>query len=150
MTRITFLFLATATFLASCTSEDSVTEIATDIDITEVEDIMSTDNWYISSFIDSDKDETSDFAGYEFSFNDDGSVVATKGTTSITGTWSISHSDDDDDSSSDPDFNLFFAGNDLFEDLNDDWDIINYSPVKIELIDISGGNGGTDYLTFKK
>jgi hypothetical protein len=37
-----------------------------------------------------------------------------------------------------------------FEDLNDDWDIISRSSTKIELIDISGGNGGTDYLTFEK
>ena len=37
-----------------------------------------------------------------------------------------------------------------FEDLNDDWDIISQSSSKIELIDISGGNGGTDYLTFEK
>jgi hypothetical protein len=36
-----------------------------------------------------------------------------------------------------------------FEDLNDDWDIISHSPTKIELKDVSGGNGGTDYLTFE-
>lgn len=149
MTRLTFLFMATTLILASCASEESVTEIATDIDVTEVTEIMSSDNWYISSFIDSDQDETNDFTGYEFAFTEDGTVVAIKGTTSITGTWSVNHSNDDD-SPSDPDFNLFFAGSDLFEDLNDDWDIINYTPVKIELINVSGGNGGTDYLTFKK
>ncbi len=37
-----------------------------------------------------------------------------------------------------------------FEELSDDWDIISHSSTKIELIDISGGNGGTDYLTFEK
>ena len=37
-----------------------------------------------------------------------------------------------------------------FEDLNDDWDFISQSSTKIELIDVSGGNGGTDYLTFEK
>ena len=29
-----------------------------------------------------------------------------------------------------------------FEDLNDDWDFISQSSTKIELIDVSGGNGG--------
>lgn len=37
-----------------------------------------------------------------------------------------------------------------FEELTDDWDIISQTSSKIELIDISGGNGGTDYLTFQK
>jgi hypothetical protein len=37
-----------------------------------------------------------------------------------------------------------------FEDLVDDWDFISVSNTKIELIDISGGNGGTDYLTFER
>ena len=50
------------------------------------------------------------------------------------------------------DFNLFFSVPDSsdFEDLNDDWDIISVTSSKVELIDISGGNGGTDYLTFER
>lgn len=36
------------------------------------------------------------------------------------------------------------------DELTDDWDIISYSATKIQLIDVSGGNGGTDYLTFEK
>jgi hypothetical protein len=39
---------------------------------------------------------------------------------------------------------------DFIDDLSDDWDILSYSATKIELIDVSGGNGGTDYLTFEK
>ena len=37
-----------------------------------------------------------------------------------------------------------------FMDLSDDWDVINITDSKIELIDVSGGNGGTDYLTFER
>lgn len=37
-----------------------------------------------------------------------------------------------------------------FEDLNDNWDFVTHSSTKIELIDSSGGNGETDYLTFEK
>jgi hypothetical protein len=37
-----------------------------------------------------------------------------------------------------------------FEDLNDDWDFISQSANKIELLDVSGGSGETDYLTFEK
>jgi hypothetical protein len=34
--------------------------------------------------------------------------------------------------------------------LNDDWDILELNNSVIKLIDISGGNGGTDYLTFER
>jgi len=51
---------------------------------------------------------------------------------------------------SDLDFNIFFASPPDFEDLSDDWDFISHTSTKIELIDMSGGNGGTDYLTFEK
>lgn len=36
------------------------------------------------------------------------------------------------------------------DELTDDWDIISYTDTKIQLVDVSGGNGGTDYLTFEK
>ncbi|MCB0457968.1 MAG: hypothetical protein KDC91_09510 [Flavobacteriaceae bacterium] len=114
--------------------------------------------WRITSFIDSGQDETSDFNGYIFTFNENGTVTATKGATTISGTWSVSDdssnssSDDDGNSTDDDDFNLFFSvsPDSDFEDLNDDWDFISVSSTKMELIDISGGNGGTDYLTFQK
>lgn len=37
-----------------------------------------------------------------------------------------------------------------FEKLSDDRDFISQSNSKIELIDVSGGNGGIDHLTFEK
>ncbi|MEZ4858934.1 MAG: hypothetical protein R2781_09005 [Flavobacteriaceae bacterium] len=120
--------------------------------------VVESGDWRITSFIDSGQDETSDFTGYIFTFNENGTVTATKGNETISGTWSISDSnnnsssDDDGNSIDDDDFNLFFSvsPDSNFEDLNDDWDFISVSNTKIELIDISGGNGGTDYLTFEK
>lgn len=120
----------------------------------QIESIAKTGSWRITNFNDSGEDETADFAGYNFTFNDDGSLVATNGANMLTGTWSVtdsSGSDDDDDSESDVDFNIFFPvpeSND-FEDLNDDWDVVSSSVTRIELIDISGGNGGIDRLTFE-
>lgn len=109
--------------------------------------------WRITYFHDSDKEETHHFSGYAFSFNEGGSLVAVKNSTTIKGTWSVSESDssdDDDGGSSDKDFNIFFSSPDHFEDLSDDWDIISMSKTKVQLIDVSGGNGGTDFLTFEK
>lgn len=72
------------------------------------------------------------------------------GRESNSGTWSIADSNSNDDNPADLDFNIFFNLTNDFEDLDDDWDIITRSPSRIELIDVSGGKGGTDYLTFEK
>jgi hypothetical protein len=109
-------------------------------------------SWKVTYFFDSDHEETGHFTGYVFTFNENGSLVAVKGSTTVTGTWSVtdSNSSDDDGGSNDTDFNIFFASPADFEDLSDDWDIISVSNSKIELTDVSGGNGGTDFLTFQK
>tara|TARA_R110002051_G_scaffold183039_3_gene252548 strand:- start:719 stop:1144 length:426 start_codon:yes stop_codon:yes gene_type:complete len=123
--------------------------------IAEIENTVESGTWRITNFNDSGQNETSDFNGYDFSFNSDGSLVATNGSNTMTGTWSVtddSNSSDDSSSDDDIDFNIFFPVPDSndFEDLNDDWDIVTTTSTRIELIDISGGNGGTDMLTFEK
>jgi len=116
----------------------------------EAQSNLQSGNWRITKFIDSDTDETDHFSGYNFTFNSSGVVNASNGTNSFDGTWSITGSNSGDDSQNDLDLNINFNLSNDFEDLNDDWDFISQSPVKIELIDISGGNGGTDYLIFEK
>jgi hypothetical protein len=78
-------------------------------------------------------------------------LTATNGTNTFTGFWSVTSNNSNDDSpNNDLDFNILFASPANFEDLSDDWDIVSRTTTKIELIDVSGGNGGTDYLTFEK
>ena len=123
--------------------------------IAEIENTAQSGTWRITNFNDSGQNETSDFNGYDFTFNSNGSLIASNGSTTVSGSWSVtddSNSNDDSNSDDDIDFNISFPvpeSND-FEDLNDDWDILSITDVKIELIDISGGNGGTDLLTFEK
>ncbi len=62
----------------------------------------------------------------------------------------FSGSSPDGSTSGDIDFNIFFASPADFAELSDDWEIISHSATKIELRDVSGGNGGTDLLTFEK
>jgi len=120
-----------------------------------VKNAAESGTWYISSYIDSGQDETNDYNGYTFTFNTDGTVVATNGSNTLNGTWSVtdsSNSNDDSNSADDIDFNLMFSvpTSSVFDDLNDDWDIVTYNNNTISLIDISGGNGGTDTLVFSK
>ena len=106
--------------------------------------------WRISKFVDSGTDETNDFTGYNFTFKSSGVLNADNGINNYEGTWSIRDSNSIDDNQDDFEFNIHFNLSNDFEDLNDDWDFISQSSIKIELIDISGGNGGTDYLSFEK
>lgn len=160
--KIAFLsvLLTYVFFVAACSKDDDNSNANRPNDngtvAQQTATVTETGTWQVTYFFDSDQDETSDFNGYVFTFNEDGTVVADNGSNTINGTWSISDSssssDDDDGSSSDDDFNLFFSVPDSsdFEDLNDDWDIISVTSSKFELIDVSGGNGGTDYLTFER
>lgn len=133
-------------FLTSCSKEEDTPNSIQE----KIESGVSSSNWRITSFIDSGNNETNHFAGYSFTFNSSGVLNASNGANNYTGTWSITDSNSNDDSLDDLDFNIFFSLTNDFEDLNDDWDIVSQSQTKIELIDISGGNGGTDYLTFEK
>lgn len=129
-------------FALSCTKDN--------IDIAKVKSNVQSGTWRITKFIDSGVDETNYFTGYNFTFNSSGVLNANNGTNNYNGTWSITDSNSNDDSPNDLDFNIYFNLTNNFLDLNDDWDFISQSSTKIELIDVSGGNGGTDYLTFEK
>lgn len=122
-------------------------------DIKQKENIeaeVSSGSWKISYFQDSGVNETSNFAGYTFTFNEDGTLKATNGTNTYNGTWSVTDSNSNDDSADDLYFNIYFNLTNDFQDLNDDWDITSHTSSKLELIDVSGGNGDVDYLTFIK
>lgn len=146
ITRI-FASLLLMLFVASCSKEDDNQGNSTQ---SQIQTNLQSGTWRITKFIDSGTDETNHFSGYNFTFNTSGVLNANNGTNSYNGTWSITDSNSNDDSLNDLDFNIFFNLTNSFEDLNDDWDILSHSSTKIELIDISGGNGGTDYLTFEK
>jgi hypothetical protein len=148
---VILLFLILTVSCSKDSSSDNNTSTAD-----QVATMIKSGSWSITYFYDTDHEETGNFSGYSFTFNEDGTVVAVNGNTTVAGTWSItdnssSSSDDDGNSSSnDNDLNLFFSSPDDFQDLTDDWDIVSISNNQIELIDVSGGNGGTDLLTFTK
>ena len=158
--KINALILIIAMTLMGCSKNDdnNVDDSNNSTSADRVISIAISGSWRISLFSDDGENETSDFNGFVFNFNSDGTVVATKGNTTINGTWSVmddssnSSSDDDGNSTDDDDFIIFFnvPQSSDFDDLNDDWDIISVTANKMELIDVSGGNGGTDLLTFVK
>jgi len=147
--------IVSMTLIVGCSSNEDEVPVNNSTS-NQVASIAANGSWRVTYYYDNDHEETSNYSGYSFNFDANGAVIAVSGNTTVTGTWSItdnsgSSSDDDGNSSSnDNDFNIFFASPPNFEELSDDWDIISVSNTKIELIDVSGGNGGTDYLTFEK
>jgi hypothetical protein len=104
----------------------------------------SSGSWIITYYWDSDHEETDHFTGYLFSFEDGGILMAANGTNTYAGTWSEGHDD------STAKLILFFSNPSDFEELSDDWDILEWNDSVIRLRDVSGGNGGTDVLHFEK
>lgn len=139
-------------FAVACNSDDSDSSMITVEDMAQIRATVSSGNWVVSKYIDSGKDETSDYSGYSFSFNTDGSLIASNPTSTIEGSWSVTNDDssDDDSSENDVDFNIFFQSPELLNEFTDDWDIVSYSSTRIELKDVSGGDGTTDNLVFEK
>lgn len=109
---------------------------------TTLTNTITNGTWYISYYFD-DVDETSNYNGYNFTFNPNGTSIAIKNSTSINGTWS-NYIDSGQEK-----LELVFDGLTL-DELEDDWRIIEFSSNIIKLKDVSGGNGGTDYLYFTK
>ncbi len=118
--------------------------------IEEIENIVTSGKWRIVYFFDSDEDETDKYTSHTFQFLPNGSLVANDGPASISGSWSVTDTSDSNDNSDDVDFNIFFTAAPLLDELSDDWEIISAGSTKLELRHVSGGNGGTDRLTFEK
>lgn len=86
--------------------------------------------WRVSYFWDKDKDETSDFAGFAFTFEADGDfIVQQPGGGGFFGTWS-QYSDDGF-----PRLEIRLTGNQDLEELSDDWIVVSSSDSLIELRD---------------
>ncbi|WP_241657578.1 hypothetical protein [Flavobacterium cerinum] len=136
----------------SCSGDDSPSTTNANGNITEVTNVVKSGTWRIASFVEDGNTHTQHFEGYTFTFGANNVLTATGGVAIYTGTWSVTkdNSSDDDNSTSDIDFNIGFLSPETFADLSDDWDILEKTSTRIKLVDISGGNGGTDYLTFEK
>ncbi|MEP7197068.1 MAG: hypothetical protein ABI851_11170 [Saprospiraceae bacterium] len=100
-------------------------------------------DWKITSYIDKGNDETNHYTNFVFRFGANGTVTAIKTSSTITGTW-LTGIDDNQEK-----LVLYFTTS-PFDELNADWHIISQSATQIKLEDVSGGGGGTAYLTFEK
>ncbi|HSD14632.1 MAG TPA: hypothetical protein VLB74_08285 [Flavobacterium sp.] len=118
--------------------------------IDEIKNDVMSGTWRITYFFDTDSDETSNFNGYNFTFGSSSILTATDGSNTNVGAWSVTDDNSGDDSPDDIDFNIVFASPPDFAELSEDWHILEHTDTKLRLTHVSGGNGGTDFLTFEK
>ena len=107
-----------------------------------VQNNLEKGDWKITYYYDKDHEETSDYTGYNFVFNDDGTLDTTSTSGTVTGTWSTGNDDSMDR------LYITFSNPDKFVEISDDWVIVSQSSDKIELKDDS--DSGTELLTFEK
>lgn len=124
---------------ASCSKSDT-----TAITTTQVSNTATSGTWKITYYFNSSLDKTSNYSGYTFTFSSNGTVSASNGILSIPGTWSVGVDD------SKVKVFLTFTNPASFAQLSNDWEVVERTDVKIRMQDVSGGGGGTDYLTFEK
>jgi len=153
MRKLLFYPLVACLFLVNtasmCSSDD---DSSSSNDVTPIVNTVTSGTWRVTLFDEDGNNHTNDFNGYDFTFGDANVLTATNGSTTVTGFWSVTNDDssNDDNPGSDIDFNIMFTSPADFAELSEDWHILERTSTKLRLQHISGGNGGTDLLTFEK
>ena len=123
--KFTLPLLAGLIFFACDDDDNGPSSSASDPQPIATEEV--TGNWRVTLFRDDNEDETDDFAGLTFEFQDDGDLVISDGNRNATAQWSITNNNrriqidlDDDDFS-------VFDDRDELDDLDDDWIVVEKS-----------------------
>ncbi len=105
----------------------------------------SAGTWKVSYFFDK-QDDTSNYSSYTFEFGANGSLSATNGSQTWTGTWATGIDDSKNK------FLIDFVGTlpSSLSDLEEDWQIIKIESNFMHFEHTSGGNGDIDVLKFTK
>jgi hypothetical protein len=104
----------------------------------------------ITLYWDSDLNETINFNTFNFSFGANNELIATEGTNSYNGTWSITDTNGYINNLSHLKFDITFTSPIHFVEIIDDWEIIDQSASYIKLRDVIDSNGQKDFLAFSK
>ena len=140
-----FAFVSISLLSLSC-SNDGNTSNTNSENVAQLQDAIIQGTWKITRFIEDGVNQTSNFNGFNFTFNTNGTVLATNGSNPVNGTWSTSVS-----SSGTPKFVLNFnISNGPFDEISEDWNIESVSSTLIDLKHVSGGDGSIDLLLFIK
>lgn len=135
-TLVLIPLLLVSLLVVSCSKSETTDPAA---DLSANQKMVSTGDWKVTQYLDSGKDETSDFSLLSVSFNADGSIVVSDGTTTYTGTWTLaSASSSSDDTGYDDKhhkFTITIAGDKLMQKLSKKWLAVKVTEAEIWLSD---------------
>lgn len=137
------LKVAIASADGTCDEDDDIDHDDDDVNSSDFSAAISNGNWNISYYFE-DEDETGDFAGYLFTFNNDGTAKAVKGASTTNGAWYANGNDGS------LEIVMNFGDNESLDELDEDWQVIQYDNLTVKLKHVSGGDGSTDFLTFSR
>jgi hypothetical protein len=106
--------------------------------------VVQEGKWKVTLFSEDNVNETHHFAGYEFTFNNDGTVSALRNNVTTTGYWSTGT----DDSQRKLILDFIFLS--TLSELSEDWRVVELTNTKVRLEHLSGDNGNTDLLTLER
>lgn len=122
------------------------------------ENILTTDEWYVSLHVNDGTDETDLSEMYEIIFNSDGTATAINGGDTINATWSASATGP---GNNDIKLDLYFGSDDPFDEWDQNWNVVNFNNnlIRLEKVDDKltfsreqndiGGTGGNEIQQLK-
>lgn len=125
-----------ALLAVSCSKSETTDPTA---DLNANQKMVSTGDWKVTQYLDSGKDETSDFSLLSVSFNADGTIVVTDGTNTYSGSWILaaanSSSDDTGYDDKNHKFTITISGDKLMQKLSKKWLAVKVTDTEIWLSD---------------
>lgn len=128
----------------ACDSKEDSEEAVKVIDIAGITNVITQGTWQVTNYVDTNVDETANYADYTFTFNADGTVGATDGNSASSGAWVLTNPENNIVK-----LRLFFSAPDVLEELSDNWGVSDFSNVMLALSD-DDTSGTTEILSFHK
>ena len=134
------ILMSLSVALISCSKSDDNNPSPSDTSSSVKENVPG--QWKVSYYYDNDKEETSNYLGYTFTFASDGTLTAINAAQTYQGSWSNTVDDNL------PRLVISLSGNDDLIELSDDWVIKSISNTLISLED--DNTTKTEQLKFSK
>ncbi len=128
----------------ACDEDDDNDHNDDDVDDSELINVLIDGHWEISEHVMNSVSNTAGFAGYIFTFFEDGRAKALKGDSFIEGKWD---SNGDDGTL---ELELDFGANSPFNNLQRNWDILEFDGNVIRLKYFTEESDVIEYLTFER
>ncbi len=144
MKKIFLALTVLAIGFTACKKSDN--NNSSSVTTTAVNSTVTSGTWRVTFFSNNGTNETSNYGGFNFTFVANGTVAAANSLFAVNGTWSTLV----DNSKVKLTMNFPTPTVNAFLELNQDWEVTARTDIKITMQHVSGGAGGTDYLTIEK